>query len=115
MRQAVENRVAAVNENLANLRKVKPDKNDPMSSLMALSGALMGDSKLYVGAFQKLGAEKAQGKPGYMCDYMLQLRAEGGGGAMMDSMMRLGGSLCTARFVNDNGVWVWITPNDERR
>lgn len=114
MRQAIQNRIDSINQNLATMRNTRPDPNNPISGLMALGGMLLGDTKYYIGDFKKIGAEKAQGKPGYMCDYMLQLRVDGETSAPVDSIMKFGGSLCTARFVKLDGAWVWIAPGDEK-
>lgn len=114
MRQAIQERIDMVNGNIARMRNTRPDKNDPIASLMALSGAAMGDTRYEIGAFRKIGAEKAQGKPGYMCDYMLQLRATGKSAGPLDGIMKWGGSLNTARFVKNDGRWLWIAPGDEQ-
>src|SRR3954471_5467157 len=113
MRQAVQDRLDMMNENVAKLRNSRPQEGDPMSAILALTGAVMGDTHYEIGAFRKISAEKATGRPGYMCDYMLQLRASGKSAAAVDKMLAFGGELCTARFVKTNDRWVWIPQKDE--
>jgi hypothetical protein len=113
MRQAIQDRLDMMNENVAKLRNTRPQEGDPMSAILALTGAVMGDTHYEIGAFKKISAEKANGRPGYMCDYMLQLRASGKSAAAVDKMLALGGELCTARFVKTNDRWVWIPQKDE--
>jgi hypothetical protein len=114
MRQAIQDRIDMVNENIAKMRNTQLDKNNPMSAIFAMAGAAIGDTRYVIGDFHKLSAQKAQDKPGYMCDYMLQLRATGRSAGLMDSIMKWGGEVCTARFVKSGDHWVWIPPGDER-
>jgi hypothetical protein len=113
MRQAIQDRLDMMNANVAKMRSTRPQEGDPMSAILALTGAVMGDTHYEIGAFEKISAEKAAGKPGYMCDYMLQLRASGKSAVAVDKMLALGGELCTARFVKTNDRWVWIPQKDE--
>ncbi len=74
----------------------------------------MGNARLKIAAFKKLGAVPANGKPGFMCDYMLQLTMEGGNSPVLANFMnRFGGSIITARFVKTDGKWIWIPPDSE--
>jgi hypothetical protein len=113
MRQAIQDRIDGMNQNIAKMRNTRPEKGDAMGTLIALTGMAVGDTRYEIRAFQKLGAEKAQGKPGYVCDYVLQLRATGKRAAPLDNIMRWGGDLCTARFVKNGDRWIWIAPGDE--
>ncbi|HRQ87951.1 MAG TPA: hypothetical protein PLA50_04090 [Bacteroidia bacterium] len=113
MREAIQRRIDQMNGNITGMSQIQPDPENPISALLALGGLVMGDARFRIGAFRKIGAAKAQGKPGYVCDYLLQLRMDGNAGAMMDSIMKLGGEHCTARFVKTGGTWVWIAPGDE--
>jgi len=114
MRQAIQDRIDMMNENIAKMRRTRPAKNDAMGAMIALAGMAMGDMRYEIRDFQKLDAEKAQGKPGYVCDYMLQLRVTGQRAGPVDNILKWGGELCTARFVKNGDHWVWIPPGDER-
>ena len=114
MRQAIQDRFDMMNANIAKMRSTRPDKNDPMSGMFALVGMAVGDMRYEIRDFQKLGAEKAQGKPGYICDYLLQLRVVGQRAGPVDNLLKWGGELCTARFVKNGDRWIWIAPGDER-
>ncbi len=113
MREAIQRRIDQMNGNITGMSQIQPDPENSISALLALGGLVMGDARFRIGVFRKIGAAKAQGKPGYVCDYLLQLRMDGNAGAMMDSIMKLGGEHCTARFVKTGGTWVWIVPGDE--
>ena len=56
--------------------------------------------------FEKIACEKAQGKPGYLCDYVMGYGSNmAANSPMLEGTMR-NGAVTQARFVKRDGGWI---------
>lgn len=85
--------------------------NDPAAALLCLSGAMgkavgAGDA-MKITKFEKLGCERASGKPGYVCDYLVGVSG-GVTRAMGPSMAAIYGDdgAAQARFLKSKSGWM---------
>ena len=74
--------------------------NDPGLAIMCLAQA-GGGGPMHVGVanFRKLACAKAQGQPGYVCDYSFGVNVAAGRNMGVLGAMMQSGSNCTGRFV----------------
>jgi hypothetical protein len=86
-------------------------KSDPMLALMCAGGALMehggGAEPMTITSFEKLGCAVASGKPGFICDYLLQVSGgmmRGMGPGLAEIMGREGAG--QARYLQSRNGWV---------
>jgi hypothetical protein len=114
MRGAVQSYIDGINRNIEEMGKTPPDRNNPMSMIQSLGGAILKGSRLEIGAFKKLSAGRAPDGNGYIAFYDLQLRATGNAGSVWDSILRTSGERCSARFINTDTGWIWIPPGQDR-
>lgn len=120
MRQAFEDRIAAINANLerqANMAKNRTyDKNDPMSALQALGGLIVGDGRFVVTGFTKIGATRAVGRSGYHGEFVVEMTIEGDGSFAKSQGPFLaqysGGQIIHGRFYEYNGQWIYEPAED---
>lgn len=74
---------------------------------MMMAGSAGADEPLRITKFEKLGCERASGKPGYVCDYLLATsgRVQQAGGAMLAQIAGRGGAV-QARFLKTRDGWI---------
>ncbi|MCY1295584.1 hypothetical protein D9M70_449310 [compost metagenome] len=82
-----------------------------LSAAMAGAGA-HGGLQFQVNNFEKIACAKADGQPGYVCDYFIGMSSNSPqmGGAMGD-MMRQGGA-GQGRFIKRQDSWLFL-PNNQ--
>lgn len=103
MEAAVSNIAQGLNagqEELSDRCQRRQFQNDPALALMCLAQMGAG-GPMHVGVsnFRKIACEKAEGQPGYVCDYSFGVNlAAGRDMGILGEMARSGGS-CTGRFV----------------
>lgn len=118
MREAFEDFVAALNNNLAEQASAAKNRtynrNDPYEVLQALGGAIVGDGRFVVISFTKLGATRAVGEPGFNCAFSARLTIEGDGffartqGPFLE---KYSGEIVRARFYRHQGKWIFQPGN----
>lgn len=84
---------------------------DPMSAMLCLMGSAAqagGGSQLTVTAFRKIACEKAAGRPGYSCDYIV--RATSANPLAQALLQAAPEEIANARFVRSAGRWM-VIPN----
>ena len=87
------------------------NKNDPAAGLLCLTGmfgsAAGGAEAMKITSFEKLGCERASGKPGYVCDYLVSMSG-GAMRAMGPSMTAMfgDGNAAQARFLKTKSGWM---------
>ena len=111
---------AAEVRNMAESCKGGFSNNDPGKAILCLAGG-MGNAAgageaMRITKFEKLGCERASGKPGYVCDYLL---ATSGGAArsMGPSMAAIAGrgGAGQGRFLRTRDGWIAFFGEDNRR
>jgi hypothetical protein len=86
-------------------------QNDPGKAVLCLMGGLGGvagaDEPLKITRFEKLGCERANGKPGYVCDYLIATsgRMHDALGPSMAAIAGRGGA-GQARFLQSSSGWI---------
>jgi hypothetical protein len=101
---------AVTGELAAACNDVRPN-GDPMTALTCLMGKMGqvgGGPQLSVRAFQKIGCASAAavGRPGYFCDYAIQIVT--GNATTAGMINRLPGEVTTSRFVRSSGTWLFL-------
>ncbi len=85
--------------------------NDPVRSILCLGNifqsAAGAGEPMKITKFEKLGCERASGKPGYVCDYLLAYTggATGAAGPTMAALVGRGGA-AQGRFLKTSDGWV---------
>jgi hypothetical protein len=88
-----------------------PSANDPVRNVMCLGALMQGGAgagqPMKITKFEKLGCERASGKPGYVCDYILGYSggATGAAGPTMAALVGRGNA-GQARFLRTSDGWV---------
>jgi hypothetical protein len=94
--------------------------NDAGKAIMCLAGGMAkqsgADEAMRITRFEKLGCERANGKPGYTCDYLVATSggATRGMGASVAAMVGRGGA-AQGRFLKTREGWIAFFGEDERR
>lgn len=122
MRAALEARHGNINANLqdiaerCNNREFNRGQGDPLLAMQCLQlgvgGGLSRDGRSVrapatrLANFEKIACEKAQGKPGYVCDYRAGMDIDMGN--LPPSMRHLmaGGQITQGRFVKRGNGWM---------
>ncbi len=89
----------------------KVEAKDAMSALVKLMGMATSGVNYSIRSFEKYSCEKANGKPGYNCDYVMDLNISGGfAGNMYGPLLNKMGSseIRSARFTRVDGVWMIV-------
>lgn len=90
-------------------REYRQGQGDPGLAMQCL-GAMAGPKGVSVKSFRKIACEKAEGKPGYVCDYTMALdMATGPNVPPSLSRMASQPQQCTRRFVKSDAGWVLTT------
>lgn len=89
----------------------KRGQGDPVLAMQCLAfgstGAGGGAPAMKATQFRKIACEKAQGEPGYWCDYTAGIDMNMPLPPSMANLMR-GGSVSTARFVRTESGWLMM-------
>ncbi|GEM_PF-6191300 len=88
------------------LNDIEPD--NAASALLRLGGMVTAGTKIELESFEKYGCEKADGKPGFTCDYVANINVSGGlmGAFYNNPLNKLSqNAIKTARFLRRKGVW----------
>lgn len=119
MKTALESRFAAINEGMSDVadRCNRRDfQNDPVLAMQCLQIAMTGGLKnggsevssasFNLSRFEKIACEKAQGKPGFICDYIAGMGSNMR--ALPPSLAALmqNGQMTQARFVQQGTRWL---------
>jgi hypothetical protein len=87
-------------------------KNDPILALqcIGLCGASSGcEFSMGLTRFQKIACEKAQGQPGFVCDYVLGFSSSNAAMAQMYASLGASGAVTQGRFVRTPNGWIKLT------
>jgi hypothetical protein len=111
---AVQDAFAAQRQNLKDMAddcQGPASRRDPITNVRCLGALMVGADRGEVGfrvkEFRKLGCAKAQGQPGWVCDYVASLSGAGSMAAM-NSLVG-GASMSQGRFVpRGGGRWLLI-------
>jgi len=115
LRRAIQDRVDIINHNIQEMRKAPVQEGDPISAMMRLTGEAVGDARVQIAGFRKLGAVPAVGKPGWMATYTIDIDVIGGSPFMNTQFLNsLGGTNNTARFIHDGETWIFIPPAEDQ-
>ncbi|MCY1455661.1 hypothetical protein D9M71_728090 [compost metagenome] len=94
------------------------NSNDPMFAMQCASLAMVGAGtsggmQVEVSDFEKIACAKADGQPGYVCDYYLGMSTNSPamGGATGDMMRQ--GSAGQGRFIKRQNGWLFL-PNEQQ-
>lgn len=118
IKQRLDNAAAEV-RNMAAECKGGFNQNDPAKAMLCLAGGIgthagAGEA-MKITRFEKLGCERASGKPGYLCDYLVATSggAARGMGASMERLIGRGGA-GQARFLKTRDGWIGFFGEDAR-
>lgn len=122
MRAAIEAKFNNVNENAnsqaerCNNREFNRGGGDPVMAMQCLSYAISGGMtnggrnvqapQFKVTRFEKIACEKAQGKAGYLCDYVMGYGSNMAANSRMIEETMRNGAAAQARFVKRDGGWI---------
>ena len=121
MRAAIEGKFGNVNANANSLAERCNNREyqrsgDQMLAMQCLQYAIVGGvtnggrdvraPQFNITRFEKIACEKAQGKPGYLCDYVMGFGSNmAANSPMLEGTMR-NGSAAQARFIKRDGGWI---------
>lgn len=117
MRDAVQTTIDEYNENtkqkVANCRNGQYD-NNPLQAAQCLAVYANGsndksDYMIKITKFKKISCTKAVGKPGYKCDYILNLSENTPAVLGVFGLTTRGGGQTQGRFVHSDDGWTLIT------
>jgi hypothetical protein len=115
MRGALESKAEALHsgqEALAEQCREGSSNNNVGDAVLCVAQGLSGGPMhLSVQGFRKIACEKAEGRPGYNCDYEVQLNVgpDANPGAL--GILGTSGGECTGRFVKTSDGWSEIDPD----
>ncbi|WP_250494965.1 hypothetical protein [Caballeronia sp. GAWG1-1] len=109
--QAIARGISSQNERCQQADRSRLTSGDAMLCLTTMfmgSKSVRGNEPMRIDSFQKLGCAPASGKPGYVCDYSMNI--SGGPADAMRGMFTTlgsgGGETSEARFLNAGGHWI---------
>lgn len=122
MRAALQARFAGINENMRNTAERCNQggyRNDPVLAMMCLQTAITGgttnggreikSSSVSLSRFEKIACEKAQGKPGFICDYVAGMGTDMQNLPPSMRAMMGNGQVAQARFVKQGSGWIVLS------
>jgi hypothetical protein len=117
MRKAIEATFENINANYRDLGRRcerREFSNDPLLAMqcLALCGAGGGKCSLSfeITQFRKLGCEKAEGQPGYVCDFVLGFASDSPFAQGALRQLTGGGNAGQGRFLRNDEGWLYL-PN----
>lgn len=111
MKFAVNYQIEAKNKKMNNLSNV--NATDAGSALLKLAGMGMKGTEASISSFEKYSCVRAQGKPGFNCDYAIKIKIKGGiTGSMFGGLLNQANNgsseIRTARFSKIKGYWMIV-------
>lgn len=119
MKAALESRFAAINEGMSDVAERcnrRDFQNDPVMAMQCLQIAITGGLKnggtevnsasFNLSRFEKIACEKAQGKPGFICDYVAGMGSNMRHLPPSLAALMQNGQMTQARFVRQGNRWL---------
>lgn len=105
MQYAITNRLKLSKEQVERMTNVNPD--DPLLLLSKVLGDIANDNEFELKAIQKIGCSESRTKPGYICDYTINIEVTKGAMAKTYNQLNeaFGNGYYTDRFLKVNGKW----------
>jgi len=108
MKFAVNYQIQARIGQMEDLNNLEIDPNNPGTTILKLLASTTAGTQAKITSFEKYGCMKANGKPGYTCDYVATVKLSGNN-PWYTTLNQLGtAEIKTARFAKVKGFWMLV-------